>query len=69
MDSFVSSSLETRLEALLREKERQDAQLAVADQRLASLGHTEVLVPHEALARVAEACLVSLPTLTPALRG
>ena len=46
MDSFVSSSLETRLEALLREKERQDAQLAVADQRLASLGHTEVLVPH-----------------------
>ena len=69
MDSFVCSSPETRLATLLREKERQDQELATAAQKLAAYGHAEFLVSHAALERIAEACLVSLPTLSPALRG
>jgi hypothetical protein len=69
MNTFERDTVEDRFEALLRLRAQQDEELSHAHQRLAALGRAPVTVERSALRAIDEACLVRLPTLTPALRG
>jgi len=64
MTTFANGDRIEELEALRRERARQDEQLAEATRRLTAGGATRLAVPCGALLAIEEACLVSTSSLT-----
>jgi hypothetical protein len=64
-----ASTLTTRMNELVAERARQDAELAEARRTLEGMGTRLVTVPQAALEAIDAACLVHLSPSTPALRG
>jgi hypothetical protein len=70
MNPFVNPDRVEMLEALRRERARQDEQLTEAFARLRAHGDSPLAVPRRALAAIDAACLAPAASLTPtALRG
>jgi hypothetical protein len=63
MDTTPNEDRNETLEALRRERTRQDEALRLAEARLKSLGNTPLAVPRAALEAIDAACLIHLSPL------
>jgi len=61
----MSTAMTEKWEALVREREAQDARWGEAQARLMAMGAAVVLVPRAALEAIGEACLVPATNLNP----